>query len=362
MQLKSDLVWVIALAVSFFSGCTGKPLIPYSTDTTPLVLMPAIQKEGQDQRGRFREIFCEILQTRADTLPDYRPCEQALTRVGNEPQGSGRSVDLGPSKRRLTTVIVPGIGWDCVEEWLDLQNTVPGHLQQFGYEMVTLKVDGLSSTANNAKQIRDALMAMPDTGSQPDLVLVGYSKGAPDILEAVATYPEIIGRIAAVISVAGAIGGSPLANDASQSQLNIMTHFPGAQCSPGDGGGLESLRPAVRKAWLAANTLPSEIAYYSVVTYPEPDRISSVLRSSYNKIGRVDGRNDSQVIFYDQFIPDSTLVAYLNADHWAIVVPVARTHSFVGSTFANKNDYPREALFEALARFIEEHLADSSRQ
>ncbi|NNK33878.1 MAG: hypothetical protein HKP02_12180, partial [Xanthomonadales bacterium] len=66
--------------------------------------------------------------------------------------------------------------------------------------------------------------------------------------------------------------------------------------------------------------------------------------------------NDSQVIYYDQMIPNSTLVGFINADHWAVAVPVARTHTFLGKTFVDKNDYPREALFEALMRFIEEDI------
>ncbi len=44
----------------------------------------------------------------------------------------------------------------------------------------------------------------------------------------------------------------------------------------------------------------------------------------------IDGRNDSQVIFYDQVIPGSSLVGYINADHWAIAVPIARTHETIG--------------------------------
>ena len=44
----------------------------------------------------------------------------------------------------------------------------------------------------------------------------------------------------------------------------------------------------------------------------------------------IDGRNDSQVIFYDQLIPGSTLLGYLNADHWAVAVPIARAHDTVG--------------------------------
>ena len=342
------------------SGCTSRPQMPYTTDTTPLVLMPAIQQQAQDQRGRFREIFCEILEVRGEDLPDYRPCEEALSRVGSEPAGTGRPVETGQSKRRIVTLFVPGLGWECIEGWLAQEETITRHLQQFGYETIALKVDGLSSSANNAKQVRDAIMAMQDELSQADVILVGYSKGAPDVLEAIVAYPEIAERIDAVVSVAGAIGGSPLANGANQSQLNILTHFPDSHCGPGDGGGLESMRPATRKAWLATNTLPEGIAYYSIITFPQPERISSALRSSYKKVSAVDARNDSQLIFYDQFIPGSTVLGYLNADHWALVVPIARTHSFVGSTFADKNDFPREALFESLLRFIEEDLAESS--
>ena len=74
------------------------------------------------------------------------------------------------------------------------------------------------------------------------------------------------------------------------------------------------------------NPLPREVRYYSLVTFPQPERISSILTSSYDKLARIDARNDSQVIFYDQVIPGSTLVGYLNADHWALAVPITRTH------------------------------------
>ena len=158
----------------------------------------------------------------------------------------------------------------------------------------------------------------------PRLVLVGYSKGTPDVLEAIVNYPEIRPRVAAVVSVAGAVGGSPLANDAEQYQADLLRHFPGATCDSGDGGGVASLRPGVRRAWLAQNPLPTSVPTYSVVTLPQPERISSILRCSAEKLSMIDGRNDSQVIFYDQVIPGSTLVGYVNADHWAIAVPIAR--------------------------------------
>jgi dienelactone hydrolase len=352
----------IIAACLVLSGCAGSPLIRYSTDTPPLVLAPASQAGVQDRRGRFREIYCAVLHAREHELPDYRTCEDALTRVGNEPAGTGRPVDLGPSKRRLIAAWVAGIGYDCFESWLDPPGTVGQHVRQFGYDAVQLRVDGLSSSEHNARQIRDAIMAMPSDPGGPRLVLMGYSKGAPDILEAVVRYPEIRSHVAAVVSVAGVIGGSPLAIDAEQYQADMLRHFPGATCSPGDGGAVASLKPAIRQAWLARNPLPPELHYYSVVTFPNPGQISSILISSYNKLARVDARNDSQMIFYDEVMPGSVLVAYLNADHWAVGVPINRRHGVVASTLVTRNAYPREALLEALLRFVEEDLGRAPKE
>lgn len=350
-------VSIIVLATLLLGACSTQPLSPYMEDTPPLVLVPASAAGVKDARARFREIFCAVLEARGEALPDYRPCAEALARVGNEAPGSGAAVDLGPSQRGLVAAIVPGVGWDCFSEWLNLQGTVPAHVRRFGFDQVLLSVDALSSSVDNARQIRDAILKMPLSETGTRLVLVGYSKGAPDILEALVSYPEIRPRIAAVVSAAGAVGGSPLANDAEQSDLALLKRWPGAKCTAGDGGAIDSLRPATRKAWLAQHPLPVDIPLYSVVTYPEPGRVSAVLKPSYNKLARIDGRNDSQVLFYDQVIPGSTLLGYVNADHWALAVPIARTHNMLGATFVNHNDFPREALLEAVLRFVEEDLA-----
>ena len=257
--------------------------------------------------------------------------------------------------------MVPGIGYECFAQWLQPPGTAAAHVRRFGYDLTLLKVDALSSSVYNARQVRDAIMTMQAEAGPSRLVLIGYSKGAPDILEAVAAYPEIRRHVAAVVSAAGAIGGSALANDAEQYQADLLRHFPGATCTSGDGGGVNSLRPATRRAWLANNPLPPDVRYYSLVTFPRPERISSILTSSYDKLARIDARNDSQMLFYDQVIPGSTLVGYIDADHWALAVPIARTHATIGSLFVTQNAYPREALLEALLRFVEEDLATAPR-
>jgi len=117
----------MAATASFFvTACSTTPLLPYTEDTPPLVLLPASQAGIDDKRGRFREIFCTILEERKATLPDYLTCDDALTQVGVEPHSTGRKVELGSSKRRLVAVIVPGIGWDCIREWLNMKTTVYG--------------------------------------------------------------------------------------------------------------------------------------------------------------------------------------------------------------------------------------------
>lgn len=351
---------VLAVCVAL-AACAARPLVPYATDTPPLILVPASQAGVQDKRARFREIYCAVLEAHGAALPDYRPCESALTRVGTEPPGTGAPVVLGQSTRHLVAAVVAGIGYDCFKPWLNAPGTVTTQLRQSGYDGFMLDVDGLSSSAHNARQIRDAVMAMPLPDGPARIVLIGYSKGAPDILEAVVAYPEIRSRVAAVVSAAGAVGGSPLANDAEQYQADWLRHFPGATCTSGDGGAVQSLRPATRKAWLAQHPLPGELRYYSLVTFPEPQRISSILESSYDKLSRIDTRNDSQVIFYDQVVPGSSLLGYVNADHWALAVPIARSHATIGALFVTQNAYPREALTEAILRFLEEDLPASGK-
>lgn len=351
---------LLSLAVLCLSGCGLNPKVPYSTEFDPAAELAESGREVTDGRGRFREIFCTILEEHGRDLPDYMPCEEALTRVGAEPPPSGQPVYLGPTADDYLIGLVPGLGWECIKGWLDFDNSGPDHLNDFGYDTTLVEVDGLSGIANNARQINEFLTGLPAEYNERHFILLGYSKGAPDLLEFLVTYPQTADRVVAVVALAGAVWGSPLAIEGTQDQAELLTKVPRSQCDEGDGGAVESLRPHARRKWMQTHTLPEHIRYYSVVTYPDPkSRMSAGLKPGYRELAkRFDARNDSQVIFADQVIPGSKLLAFPNADHWAMAVPVARQHKFAAWTFVNHNEYPREAFFEAIIRYIEEDLAE----
>ena len=350
----------IAALVAFgavFAACSSQPQVPFSYTLHPLSFEPGNSYNVTDGRARFREIFCAANEDHGESLPDYTPCEEALVRFDDEPEPTGLPVNLGPSSTNLLGKMVPGLAYSCVKAWLHHDNSAPNHVATLGYETGFIQVEGIASSETNADLIAEYVAGLGPEYDERPLILFGYSKGLPDIFAFLVQYPELAHRVAAVVSYAGAVWGSPLADEADEKQLRWLTMIPGAECEKKDSKALETLSPANRDAWFAEHTLPEHIHYYSVVSFPDPDNISNGLQHSHKKLGALkDGRNDSQLVFYDQVIPGSTILGFFNADHWAMSVPIARQHEVSQAIFADQNDFPREIALEAILRFIEEDL------
>ena len=348
--------WISALYLSL-TACSSQPQIPFSHSLDPLSFEPGNTYNIADGRARFREIFCAANEDHGESLPDYTPCEEALVRFEDEPGPTGLPVNLGPSSTNLLGKMVPGLAYSCVKRWLDHDNSAPNHVATLGYETGFIQFEGIASSETNADLIADYVAGLGTEYDDRPLILFGYSKGLPDVFAFLVQYPELTHRVAAVVSYSGAVWGSPLADEADEKQLRWLTLIPGAECEKKDSKALETLSPENRQAWFAEHTLPEHIRYYSVVSFPDPENISNGLQRFYRQLGEMkDARNDSQLVFYDQVIPGSTVLGFFNADHWAMSVPIARQHEVSQAIFADQNDFPREIALEAILRFIEEDL------
>ena len=345
------------LSLLMLGACSSQPQVPFSYTLEPLSFEPGNTYNVTDGRARFREIFCAANEDHGESLPDYRPCEEALVRFDDELPPTGAPLDLGPTSTQMVAKMVPGLAYSCIKAWLHHDNSAPNHVATLGYETGFIQVEGIASSETNADLIAEYVPSLGPEYDERPLVLVGYSKGLPDIFAFLVQYPELTHRVAAVVSYAGAVWGSPLADEADEKQLRWLTLIPGAECEKKDSKALETLSPANRTAWFAEHTLPQHIRYYSIIAFPDPDNISNGLQYSHKKLGALrDSRNDSQLVFYDQVIPGSTILGFFNADHWAMSVPIARQHEVSQAIFADQNDFPREIALEAILRFIEEDL------
>ena len=345
----------LLMVLSIVWACATEPAVPYTLATSPLAFLPAGGADIYDQRGRFREILCAVDEAHGHELPEYRPCDEILHRFTDEPAGTGEPVHLGPARSKLRVAVVAGLGAECFGGLVSAFPYALEHLQGFGYQTASIRVDGLSSSTNNGRQVKDAVVAL-DLAADERLVLVGYSKGTPDILEGLATYPELARRVAAVVSVSGSINGSPLADDAPESMLALLEYLPGSECGAGDGGALDSLKPSTRRDFARMHELPGTVRYYSLASFAQREQISFGLRGSYDDLAKIDPRNDSQLLFYDQIIAGGALLGFVNADHWAVALPISRDRPALAATLVNRNEFPREILLEAIIRHVEEQL------
>lgn len=324
------------------AGATDQPLV-----TVPVRLAGVI-----DDRARFRKIFCALDAAHGAQFRVRRTCQDSLQQLAGEGSPGSQPVSLGRPAGGpvLHIVIIPGMFGECVQRWaLPLQDAAT-YLRTQGYRVDTIDVGGRSSSEQNADTIASALPRLLRPGER--LLIIGYSKGMSDILETLTFHPEAIPPGSAIVSLAGIVSGTPIADHTALLD-QLAEDVPLQNCGPGDRGAVESVSRRHRTAWLAAHPLPSDRTYFSVAAFTDEAHVSPPLRETYHMLLKIDPRNDGQVITTAAILPGSHLLGYLNGDHWAVALPLARNVPKLRSVFAGRNDYPREILLEAIVRSVE---------
>ncbi|MBL8445888.1 MAG: hypothetical protein JNJ44_00570 [Zoogloeaceae bacterium] len=363
--LKMVLRGVLALGLA---GCGPTALVAYRPDDPPTVHLPLAQAQIRDARQAFSSLFARELAEQADATTAW------LHGVGpadpnTVPAGLAALDERFAGRRAGTSVlIVPGLFSDCIGDQsvpfgdgmarpeAEAVRAAYHHYADLGLgDLRLVPLPGRASSPHNGALLAAALR---DEAARPGvsrIVVVAYSKGVPDLLEALALLTREGGtpaKLAAVVAVAGVVAGTPLADHYEGIYGLLSPHASPFGCTPAEGGEVESLTRRERVRWLAAHPLPRQITYYSIVAYATPEETAPLLRTPKGLLAPVDPRNDGQLVASDAILPGSTLLATVRADHLDVALPLNRNPNVLVRQLVSGRPFPREALLRATLRWV----------
>lgn len=341
---------LLALATLGLGGCATYPTAS-ELSAARLDLAPAVVLDG---RGRFREIFCAIAARDGAAPQGDAGCETLLWHLADEPAPGRQPRPLPPIDPGLRFFLVTGALTDCFGADALPYRAAVRQLAGQGITVGTIRVSGRSSASHNARQIAGVLAAASLEQHQRT-VLMGYSKGAVDVLHFLDEFPDAARQVAAVVSLAGPVYGSPLAESSAWAYDHLLAQAFGGRCDPGDGGLVDSMLPEVRRSWLDGRALPGHVAYFSVGAFTTREHLARGLRASWRLLAGSDQRNDGQVLAADALIPGSMLLGFANSDHWGLALAIENELPYLGARTAG-NPLPQGALLEAILRQVSEAL------
>jgi hypothetical protein len=326
----------ITIAALFIFGCALKPLPP-AQETMPPVVFATLADAGiKDLRHLYRAAVCRQLPANS------APCEELILRFPNEPAPNILSTK-GDIKDRYRIAFVPGFFSDCLNGMFYPFTDVIADLTESGFVVYNLRTFGRGSSAENAQRLAQQLVEL---GTDPrPFIFVVYSKGLLDVLELLLRYPQTSQHIAAIISIAGAANGSPVADEHYDLYRDWLAGLPIPGCDRGTGEEVRDLRRDVRLEWWTKHRSAITVPIFSIVAVPKADRVSPILKQTYEKLAGIDPRNDGLLLWYDTIVTHGYLLGYVNADHLAIAVTPSQ--QVPALSFLFKADVPRTALVKA---------------
>jgi hypothetical protein len=325
----------------------------YSSDGRTLVVW-LDPSSGQDTTlaPKFASMFCTVL---ANENPDggtWKGCEQYID--VSKPQSLASLPDIPMGYRLL---VVPGIMNSCASSAPAFEEGRVHLKDKHNFVMELLSVPNDSSEAN-AKAIAQYLK--DQTANDPrKYILIGYSKGAPDIQTMLATNPDIVPKVAAFVSVAGASGGSPIADILPAQMDALMKKANFGPCKGDLSTGFKSLRRDARAAFLARYPKPF-VPTYSLPATSDLGNTSKLLAENLKLMAVYGALNDSQLTAPDATIPGSKFLGTAKADHFAVALPLEKMNDGALKALVDKGSYPRGALLETILRLVGEDIGPAS--
>ena len=306
-----------------------------------------MQNDELDATDVFSDTFCSVLVQNNPDTGAWGGCKDWIEKPGK------MDVKLAPVTKQFRVLVVPGFMSSCFAESPAFDEGIQALRKQYGVTAELLQV------ANDAAEVNAKVIAkyLEDSWKtdQRKWILVGYSKGTPDIQEALAR--EKLGdKVAAFVSVAGASGGSPIADAMPGQADRWIQQFKFKTCQGDMSTGFKSLGKAVRQAFLASFPNPV-VPTYSVVAASAKENTSKALLQTWMLMNAFDPFHDGQLTRQDAIIPGSKYLGVAKGDHFAVALPFDKSPDSTIRNNMDKTRYPRAALLETVVRIVQADLA-----
>ena len=311
-----------------------------------------------DARQHFAQLCLQIAHqhNEIDIRSFFREVDWQSIENGN--QASVAQYSSTPDQAS-PTLIVPGLSGDTVSAIVGPFMCARNEMAVRGYHTEVVWLNGRTGCDTNADTLQREVHKFADKHASK-INIIGYSKGCTDVLHMLANHPDTHSHIKAVVSLGGIVAGSPLADTTPNWLRKIVQYFPLPTSTFGDGRAIQDLTCQFREQWLQQHTLPSTIRYASIAAVPTPDRVSRILRSPYRQLSRYSRYNDSQVVAQNTLLPVGEVLATVNADHWAIVLPFSKRWSALFTRWLiDQNRFPRTLLLQAIIDHLSQDAATS---
>lgn len=295
-----------------------------------------------DVSASFADTFCSVLKQHNPDTGTWGACSQYIDSPGKE------DLALPPISTRYRVLIVPGILSSCVSNSPAFQEGQEA-LKRDGVDVDLLQVPN-DSSESNAKLIAQYLREHKSAEGKK-YILIGYSKGAPDIQVALANESGVSDQVAAFVTVAGASGGSPVADLLPQMLDKYMKTVPLQGCQGDLSTGFKSLQQATRRAFLAAHPDPV-VPTFSLIAKSDQNSTSKALLQTWQVLSSYGSAEDGQLLRDDAVVPGAKFLGAALADHFAVALPFDKSTDSTIRSGMDKAVYPRAALLESIVRFV----------
>jgi len=289
-------------------------------------------------------MFCSVLRSENPDGGEWDGCASYLK--SDQPLSlEPGNLDRIPADYRV--LVIPGILSSCQANTQAFAEGQSHLREKHGLTVEFLQTPNESSTANGAR-----IAKYLKENSQHDsrkYILVGYSKGAPDVQEAMANDAQARNLVAAFISVAGAVGGSPIAETMPAIVERYSSTLKLGSCEGDVAEAFKSLRQDTRQQFLSAHPEPL-VPSFSLAAVSDPATTSRMLLEAWKLLTAYDPRTDSQLLLFDAMVPGGNYLGTLHADHLAVALNYSGSADSAIRSAADHNRFPRAALLEAAVR------------